>query len=230
MLLVQVRRQILGNLRQDSDFLLILEESQGSDFRFSKLPIAVLIFLGVVAAVASQWLPIELAALFGALLMVFTRCITLRQAYLAVDWRIVILIGGTLALGTAMEKTGTANAIADSLVGWSGALGPVALIAVLYLATMGMTEIMSNNATAALLTPIAISIAHQGGWDPRPFAFCVAFAASCSFLTPIGYQTNTMVYGPGGYRFTDYFKVGVWLSLISWLAATLLIPRLWPFN
>ena len=230
MLLVQVRKVVLGNLRQDSDFMLILEESQGSDFRFSKLPVAVLIFLGVIAAVASGELSIELAALFGAMLMVLTRCISLRQAYLAVDWRIVILIGGTLALGTAMEKTGTANAIADSLVAWSGALGPVALIAVLYLLTLGMTELMSNNATAALLTPIAISIAHQGGWDPRPFAFCVAFAASCSFLTPIGYQTNTMVYGPGGYRFTDYFKVGVWLSLLNWLAATLLIPRIWPFH
>ncbi len=230
MLLVQVRKEVLGNLRQDSDFLLILEESQSSDFRLSKLPIAVLIFLGVIAAAAFQKLPIELAALFGALLMVFTRCITLREAYRAVDWRIVILIGGTLSLGTAMEKTGTATAIAESLVGWSGTLGPVALIAVLYLVTMGMTEIMSNNATAALLTPIAISIAHHGGWDPRPFAFCVAFAASCSFLTPIGYQTNTMVYGPGGYRFTDYFKVGAWLSLISWLTATLLIPHIWPFS
>ena len=230
MLLVQVRKQTLGNLRQDSDFLLILEESQGSDFRFSKLPISVLIFLGVIGAAAFQKLDIVLAALLGALLMVFTRCLTLRQAYLAVDWRIVILIGGTLALGTAMEKTGTANAIADSLVAWSGALGPMALIAVLYLLTMGMTEIMSNNAAAALLTPIAISIAHQGGWDPRPFAFCVAFAASCSFLTPIGYQTNTMVYGPGGYRFTDYFKVGAWLSLMSWLTSTLLIPRIWPIR
>jgi di/tricarboxylate transporter len=230
MLLVQVRKEVLGNLRQDSDFLLILEESQSSDFRLSKLPIAVLIFLGVIAAAAFQKLPIELAALFGALLMVFTRCITLREAYRAVDWRIVILIGGTLSLGTAMEKTGTATAIAENLVAWSGTLGPVALIAVLYLVTMGMTEIMSNNATAALLTPIAISIAHHGGWDPRPFAFCVAFAASCSFLTPIGYQTNTMVYGPGGYRFTDYFKVGAWLSLISWLTATLLIPRIWPFS
>ena len=230
MLLVQVRKGVLGNLRQDSDFMLILEESEGSDFRFSKLPFAVLIFLGVIAAAASRELSIELAALFGAMAMVLTRCITLRQAYLAVDWRIVILIGGTLALGTAMEKTGTANRIAEHLVEWSGALGPVALIAVLYLLTLGMTELMSNNATAALLTPIAISIAHQGGWDPRPFVFCVAFAASCSFLTPIGYQTNTMVYGPGGYRFTDYFKVGVWLSLISWLAATLLIPRIWPFN
>ncbi|MYC83610.1 MAG: SLC13 family permease [Acidobacteria bacterium] len=230
MLLVQVRKVVLGNLRQDSDFMLILEESQGSDFRFSKLPVAALIFLGVIVAAASRQLSIELAALFGAMSMVLTRCITLRQAYLAVDWRIVILIGGTLALGTAMEKTGTANLIAENLVGWSGPLGPVALIAVLYLLTLGMTELMSNNATAALLTPIAISIAHQGGWDPRPFAFCVAFAASCSFLTPIGYQTNTMVYGPGGYRFTDFFKVGVWLSLISWLTATLLIPRIWPFN
>ena len=230
MLLVQVRKLVLDNLRQDSDFMLVLEESQGSDFRFSKLPVAALIFLGVIAAAASRELSIELAALFGAMAMVVTRCITLQQAYRAVDWRIVILIGGTLALGTAMDKTGTANLIAESLVGWSGALGPVALIAVLYLLTLAMTELMSNNATAALLTPIAISIAHHGGWDPRPFVFCVAFAASCSFLTPIGYQTNTMVYGPGGYRFTDYFKVGVWLSLISWLAATLLIPRIWPFD
>ncbi len=230
MLLVQVRKLVLENLRQDSDFMLVLEESQGSDFRFSKLPVAALIFLGVIAAAASRELSIELAALFGAMAMVVTRCITLQQAYRAVDWRIVILIGGTLALGTAMDKTGTANLIAESLVGWSGALGPVALIAVLYLLTLAMTELMSNNATAALLTPIAISIAHHGGWDPRPFVFCVAFAASCSFLTPIGYQTNTMVYGPGGYRFTDYFKVGVWLSLISWLAATLLIPRIWPFD
>ena len=230
MLLVQVRKLVLENLRQDSDFMLVLEESQGSDFRFSKLPVATLIFLGVIAAAASRELSIELAALFGAMAMVVTRCITLQQAYRAVDWRIVILIGGTLALGTAMDKTGTANLIAESLVGWSGALGPVALIAVLYLLTLAMTELMSNNATAALLTPIAISIAHHGGWEPRPFVFCVAFAASCSFLTPIGYQTNTMVYGPGGYRFTDYFKVGVWLSLISWLAATLLIPRIWPFD
>ncbi len=230
MLLVLVRKQILGNLRQDSDFLLILEESLTSDFRISKLPISVLIFLGVIAAAAFQALPIVVASLFGALLMVFTRCITLREAYQAVDWRIIILIGGTLSLGTAMEKTGTANSIAESLVDWSGALGPVALIAVLYLLTMAMTEIMSNNATAALLTPIAISIANQGGWDPRPFAFCVAFAASCSFLTPIGYQTNTMVYGPGGYRFTDYFKVGAALSVINWITATLLIPFIWPFR
>ncbi len=230
MLLVLVRKQILGNLRQDSDFLLILEESLTSDFRISKLPISILIFLGVIAAAAFQVVPIVVAALFGALLMVFTRCITLREAYQAVDWRIIILIGGTLSLGTAMEKTGTANSIAESLVDWSGTLGPVALIAVLYLLTMAMTEIMSNNATAALLTPIAISIAQQGGWDPRPFAFCVAFAASCSLLTPIGYQTNTMVYGPGGYRFTDYFKVGAALSGINWITATLLIPLIWPFR
>ena len=153
MLLVQVRKLVLENLRQDSDFMLVLEESQGSDFRFSKLPVATLIFLGVIAAAASRELSIELAALFGAMAMVVTRCITLQQAYRAVDWRIVILIGGTLALGTAMDKTGTANLIAESLVGWSGALGPVALIAVLYLLTLAMTELMSNNATAAPADP-----------------------------------------------------------------------------
>ena len=144
MLLVLVRKQILGNLRQDSDFLLILEESLTSDFRISKLPIAILIFLGVITAAAFQNPPIVVAALFGALLMVLTRCITLQEAYQAVDWRIIILIGGTLSLGKAMEKTGTANSIAEGLVNWSGFLGPVALIAVLYLLTMAMTEIMSK--------------------------------------------------------------------------------------
>ena len=230
MLLLLVKKDILGSLKQDTDFLLILEESLTSDFRISKLPIAISIFLGVMILAAFQVLPIMVVALFGALLMVCTRCITLPEAYRAIDWRIIILIGGTLALGTAMEKTGTARLIADGLIDWTGALGPVALIGLFYLLTMAMTEIMSNTATAALLTPIAISIANQGAWDPRPFAFCVAFAASSSFLTPIGYQTNTMVYGPGGYRFTDFLKVGSFLSLINWITATLLIPLIWPIR
>lgn len=228
MLLLLVKKNILESLKQDTDFLLILEESLTSDFRVSKVPIAISIFLGVIIMAAFQVLPIMVAALFGALLMVCTRCITLPEAYRAIDWRIIILIGGTLALGTAMEKTGTARFIAEGLIGWTGGLGPIVLIGVFYLLTMVMTEIMSNNATAALMTPIAISIANQGAWDPRPFAFCVAFAASSSFLTPIGYQTNTMIYGPGGYRFTDFIKVGSVLSLLNWITATLLIPLIWP--
>ena len=110
-----------------------------------------------------------------------------------------------------------------------GPYGPHAVLAVLYLMTMAMTEVMSNNAAAALLTPIAIEIANGMGVDVRPFAFCIAFGASASFLSPIGYQTNALVYGPGGYLFTDYFRVGFPISLSVWVLSTILIPVFWPF-
>ena len=169
------------------------------------------------------------AALLGALAMVLTRCLTIQEGYQAIDMRIVFLIAGTLSLGLALQKTGGAELIAGKLIDLAGPYGPRAVLAVLYLLTMVLTETMSNNATAALLTPIAIELAGGLGVDVRPFAFCIAFAASASFLSPIGYQTNTLVYGPGGYRFTDYMKVGFPISLGTWLLSGLLIPVLWPF-
>ncbi len=234
LLLMLVRKNILNNLRQNQDFLIVIDKADKHNFKLSKTPISICIFVGVIFVATTNLLPLPhplmVAAMSGALLMVLTRCLTPQEAYQAVDWRIIILIGATLSLGKAMEETGTAILIADSILQWLKPFGPSAVLGGLYLITMTLSAFISNNATATLLTPIAISIASQGTWDPRPFAFCIAFAASCSFLTPIGYQTNTMVYGPGGYRFKDYLRAGLVLSLLNWVITTLLIPIIWPFH
>ena len=234
LLLMLVRKNILNNLRQNQDFLIVIDKADKHNFKLSKTPISICIFVGVIFIATTNLLPLPqplmVAAMSGALLMVLTRCLTPQEAYQAVDWRIIILIGATLSLGKAMEETGTAILIANNILQWLKPFGPSAVLGGLYLITMTLSAFISNNATATLLTPIAISIASQGTWDPRPFSFCIAFAASCSFLTPIGYQTNTMVYGPGGYRFKDYLRAGLVLSLLNWVITTLLIPIIWPFH
>ena len=228
-LLIQGRRDRLQSLRGSQEFMLIMEDTSTPRYRKRKMAAAVAIFGTVVALAATGVLPIMVAAVVGALAMVLTRCLTIQEGYEAIDMRIVFLIAGTLSLGLALQKTGGAELIADQVIRLAGPWGPQAVLAVLYLLTMVLTELMSNNATAALLTPIAIEIADGLGVDVRPFAFTIAFAASASFLSPIGYQTNTLVYGPGGYLFTDYFRVGLPISLSLWLLSTLLIPVLWPF-
>jgi di/tricarboxylate transporter len=161
--------------------------------------------------------------------MVLTRCITLEEAYGALDSRVIVLLGAILPVGLALDRTGVAAKMAETLVTVTGPLGPVAAIAGIYVMTNLMTEVMSNNATAVLLVPIAIGVADALQLDPRPFLMAVTFAASASFMTPVGYQTNTLVYGPGAYRFSDYLKVGTPLALLFGLTATLLIPIIWPF-
>lgn len=229
MLLIQGRRDRLQSLHGSQEFMLIMEDASMPRYRKDKMATAVVIFGVVIALAATGAVPIMVAALLGALAMVLTRCLTMQEGYDAIDMRIVMLIAGTLSLGLALQKTGGAELIADQLIAFAGPYGPRAVLAVLYLVTMVLTELMSNNATAALLTPIAIEIAHGLGLDVRPFAFCIAFAASASFLSPIGYQTNTLVYGPGGYLFTDYFRIGLPISLGVWLLSILLVPVLWPF-
>ena len=228
-LLIQGRRDRLQGLHDSQEFMLIMEDSATPRYRKRKMAAAVTIFAAVVTSSATGMLPIMVAALLGALAMVLTRCLTIQEGYEAIDLRIVFLIAGTLSLGLALQKTGGAQLIADQVIHIAGPYGPRAVLAVLYLLTLVLTELMSNNATAALLTPIAIEIAAGLGVDVRPFAFCIAFAASASFLSPIGYQTNTLVYGPGGYKFTDYFRVGLPISLSIWLMSTWLIPVIWPF-
>lgn len=229
-LLIQGRRDRLQSLRDSQEFMLIMEDSSTPRYRKRKMAAAVGIFFGVVVLSATGILPIMVAALCGVLAMVLTRCLTIQECYEALDMRIILLIAGTLSLGLALQKTGGAALIADQMVELAGPYGPRVVLAVLYLLTMVLTELMSNNATAALVTPIAIAIADGMNVDVRPFAFCVAFAASASFLSPIGYQTNTLVYGPGGYVFSDYFRVGIPISLTIWALSTLLIPVLWPFH
>ncbi|HSK79077.1 MAG TPA: SLC13 family permease [Thermoanaerobaculia bacterium] len=227
-LLVEVRRDRLEALKRNSSFVIVSEIGLDEP-RQDKLWVALAIVGGVVASAALGLFPIVGSAILGSVLLVLTRCITLDEAYQAIEWRVVFLLGGILPLGLALEATGAAGLLSSLLVDTVGAWGPVAMVAAFYLLTSLLTETMSNNATAALLAPIAISAAAALGVDPRPFLVAVTFAASASFMTPVGYQTNTLIYGPGHYRFFDFLRVGAPLNLLFWLIATLLIPRIWSF-
>jgi di/tricarboxylate transporter len=198
-------------------------------FNRDKAVTAIMIMIGMILLIVFNVLPILTAAIIAAIAMVLTRCLTLEDAYNAIDWKIILLLGGIIPLGLALEQNGVATWLADGLLQPLLVYGPIALLAALYLVTALLTEAMSNNAAAAILAPIAIFLAQSLNVDPRPFLVAIAFAASTSFATPIGYQTNTMIYAPGGYRFTDFTLIGLPLNLIFWALATLLIPLIWPF-
>ena len=194
-----------------------------------RLAMLSLVLVGLtVAAAALGWVSLMKAVVGGAALMVITGCLPLRETYRAVDWRTVLLLAGMVSLGMTMERAGAAEYLArhvmEQVAGW----GPVALLSATFLVTMVLTELVTNNACAVIMTPLAIATARDFGLDPRPFVFTVAFAASASFLTPFGYQTNLFVYGPGGYKFRDFARVGLPLSLMTWLVVTWMVPRLWP--
>lgn len=227
-LLVEVRSDRIEALKRNPDFVIVSELDVVAPGR-GKLLISTAIVASVVASATLGLLPIVGSAILGSVLLVLTRCLTLAEAYKAIEWRIIFLLGGILPLGIALETTGAARLLSSLLVDTIGAWGPVALVSAFYLLTSLLTEAMSNNATAALLAPIAISTAASLGVDPRPFLVAVTFAASASFMTPVGYQTNTLIYGPGHYRFTDFLRVGTALNLLFWLVATLLIPVFWSF-
>jgi di/tricarboxylate transporter len=161
--------------------------------------------------------------------LILTKCITLEEAYQSIEWNIIFLLAGVLTLGVALEKTGAARLISDSMITAAGGWGPVVLISGLFFLTMMLTNVMSNTAAAALLAPIAIVAAESLQLSPRPFLMAVTFAASLSFMTPVGYQTNTLIYGPGQYKFTDFLRVGTPLNVIFWILGTILIPIFWPF-
>jgi di/tricarboxylate transporter len=227
-LLVEVRRDRIEALKRVQDFVIVSEIGLDEPRR-EKLPLALVIVAATVAAATLGLLPIVGSAILGSVLLVLTRCLTLEEAYQAIEWRVIFLLGGILPLGLALESTGGARLLSSLLVDTVGVWGPVAMVSVFYLLTSLLTEAMSNNATAALLAPIAISAAAALDVDPRPFLVAVTFAASASFMTPVGYQTNTLIYGPGHYRFADFLRVGTPLNLLFWLIATLLIPRFWSF-
>jgi len=195
----------------------------------SKMGLAIGILAAVVLSAGFGLLSITSAALIGAVLVVLTGCLAIREAYKAIEWEVLFLIYGMLGVGLAMEKTGGAEWIAMGVVGVMDHLGPLAILAAIYLLASILTELVTNNAVAILMTPIAISIAGSMEVDPRPFLVAIMFGASASFITPIGYQTNTYVYGAGGYKFGDFMKIGIPLNLILWGTAVLLIPRFWPF-
>jgi di/tricarboxylate transporter len=227
-LLVISSREHATLLRGLPEFL-VLDRFEEPALRSRKAPVALLILGLVVAVAALNLVPIVVAALLGCIALVLTRCLTLDEAYGAVDWKVIVLLAGVLPLGLALEKTGAAKLLAGQalyVVDW---FGPLGALAVVYLVTLLLTEIMSNTAAAAMMVPIGISTAVALGVSPRPFLMAVTFAASVNFATPVGYQTNLMVYTPGGYKFRDYLRVGIPLDILFAALALYFIPKFWPF-
>ncbi len=178
--------------------------------------------------------PIHYAAMIGALALLWLRVMTPREAYASIDWQVLLMLYGLLGLGMAMQNTGTAEWLARGMVGIAESVVPAPYMAIvmlwlIFLLTLCLTEVLSNNATAVMMIPIAVSLAVHLGVNPRPFIIAVTLGASCAFALPMGYQTHMMVYGPGGYKFTDFLRVGIPLNLICWITACSLIPLIWPF-
>ena len=228
-LLIEVDGDHLEVLRKNEAFVMISEVAQ-PELRPGRALMATAVVAGVIVTTALGILPIMVAAVAGATLMVLAGCLPGEDAYHAIDWKVIFMLAGTLSLGAALENSGAAHLLSGELIRSAARLGPMAVISALYLLTMLASAFMSNNATAVLLAPIAIGAAQIMDVDPRPFLIAVMFAASASFATPVGYQTNTMIYGVGKYRFADFIRIGAPLNLIFWLLATLLIPRFWPLT
>jgi di/tricarboxylate transporter len=197
--------------------------------RLRKLKYSVPIIIGVVLLAAFDVMPILVSAMLGVIAMFVTGCIKPDEAYEEIDWMVIVLLGAIIPLGLAMQNTGTAELIAGTLLGLTRPLGLFGVLAMFYLLTSVLTELISNNAAAVVLAPIAIATATALGASPMPFVIAVMIAASNSFMTPIGYQTNTFIYGPGGYRFSDFIRVGGPLNLLMLIVATLVIPFFFPF-
>jgi di/tricarboxylate transporter len=226
--LVRCPRRKLEQMRAGGDFI-IIEDIHHEIVHKRLASRALLIFAAVVGAATSGLVSIMVSALAGVVAMILTRCIELRSAYRELRADVLLLIVGTIALGAAMEKSGATELYASTFLGWFAGAGPhVVLGAILTLTSIG-TLLLSNNATAVLLLPVAVSTALSLEVDPRPFIMAVCFGASACFASPIGYQTNLMVYGPGSYRFTDYLKLGIPLNLLVIVMGTALIPKVWPF-
>lgn len=228
-MLLEVEISRFEQIRQNPS-LVVVSEIIREKFRKRKLIPALVIVLGVILTATLGVFEIVVSAIIGSILLILVGCITIEEAYKAIEWRIIFLLAGVLTLGIALENSGAAHLLStqllDAVYGWGG---PVAIVSAFFLITSLLTGVMSNNATAALLAPIAIATANSLQISPRPFLVSVMIAASASFMTPVGYQTNTLIYGPGQYRFADFLKVGTPLNIILWIAATLLIPYFWSF-
>jgi di/tricarboxylate transporter len=222
MLLVQGPKESFLGV-QTSRELLTLGQQDWETLRREKAGIAVAIGLGVVVTAALNWMPILVSALVGVVLMVFTGCLKPGELYGAVRWDVIFLLAGLIPLGTAMEKSGTTEWLANHLVALGGNLSGYWLLTFFFVITSVVTEMLSNNASVVLLLPIAAQVAQSLGFNPFAFMLVVTFAASNSFMTPIGYQTNTMVYSPGGYKFLDFARLGVPLNLLMALITPPLI-------
>ncbi len=227
-LLIEAHAGFVPRQRDSRDFYLIRSVDDTAPRRFEKAPWAFAILAGMVALAAFGAMSMLNAAVLAAFLMLGTGCCSFGQARRSIEWHVLLVIAAALGLGRALEATGAASAVANALMGLTAGR-PWLTLAIVYLITTVLTEFITNNAAAALVFPIALRAADQMSVNPLPFVFCIMVGASASFATPIGYQTNLMVMGPGGYRIGDYLRIGTPMNLVVGVAAVLLAPALWPF-
>ena len=226
-----VGKYLLPNKQLDADQE-IEQEVEANEISRSKQMVSGVILLGVilVMAVGIPGVSLEMAAIIGALLCVLTGCLTEKQAYASIDWVTIFLFAGMMPVSSAMDKTGAGKLIAEWTVGlMGGAPSPLVVTGVLFILSCGLTQFMSNTASAALLCPIGIAISQNLGADPKAVLMAIAVAASCAFATPVGTPPNTLVLGPGGYRFMDYLKAGCGLVIVCFIVSLIVIPMVWPF-
>ncbi len=216
--------KVLGG---EPDFLVLTEEAQEPP-RLESAPIAALVMFAVLLTAILGWVPIAIAAVVGATLMVLAGCLSMEEAYRHIEWRVVFLIAGMLPLGIAMQQTGTADLLAGQLVGAVGRAGPIALVAGVFLLTALISQVMPNAAVAVLMAPVAITTANELGISPYAMTMAVALATSVAFLSPVAHPANSLVMGPGGYRFRDFFKVGLPLTAVVLVVVMLVLPVFWP--
>ena len=226
-LLLHGPRSKLKMLALDADFLVLAEEIQEEPNR-KKIPLALLILAGVLIPTILGWLPIYISAIVGSALMVLTGCLSMDEAYRFIEWNAVFLIAGMLPLGIAMEKTGTAQFLAEGVISLVGPLGPMAILAAMFILASLSSQIMPNAAVAVLLAPIALNAAADLGISPYPLMMTVAISSSAAFLSPVAHASNVLVLGPGGYHLRDYLKVGIPLTLVVMVVTLLILPMFWP--
>lgn len=233
-LLMMGTEQAVNGLRQGDDIILFDRPPLPSFSRHKRIPLVLATIVAIVLGETMNIMPIHLGAIAGAVLMCLTGCIKPKEAYESIEWNLLFVIFGMLALGVAMQQSGAAAWLAQNVVAGvdhivTGPQKPLVMLGCVYLVTMILTELLSNNAVAALMVPIALSIATAAGLEARPFIIAVTIAASAAFATPIGYQTNTYIYGIGGYKFGDFVKIGIPLNILCFIVAMIVIPRVWPF-
>lgn len=227
-LLIEGAPEDLRRLVEDQQLVNIAEPTSRG-FRRNKAWIAIATMLGVVLGASFDLMPLAGLAVMGVAVVLAGRCVEPEEAFRSVDWRIIALIVAMLSIGTGLERSGLVETIVGWATPWLGSLGPIAALAAIYFLSLFLTELVTNNAVAVVVTPIGITLAQALHVDPRPFVVAVMFAASASFLTPIGYQTNTLVYSAGGYKFTDFYKYGFPLTILVSITTLIVIPMIWPF-
>lgn len=228
-LLLEAPQRFIEQQRNSRDFFLVSPIEDYGPPRHDRAPLAIAITVGMVVAATFGLLSMLKAAMLAAALMMITRCCSVRAARRSIEWEVLIVIAAAFGVGRALETTGAAQTLASQLISLAGE-NPWVTLAIVYAVTGLFTEMITNNAAAVLVFPIALAASRDLGVDFRPFAIAVTMAASASFATPIGYQTNLMVQGPGGYHFKDYLRIGVPLNILLGIVTVLVVPFVWPFS